>query len=91
MAKRLMQAAVGLVVIFAVAQFIRPEGANPPIDPSQAFEAQMGTAHNLAPIVDRACRSYLPQRQRDLLAAMCSELFAGRMPGAQQADREPSR
>ena len=121
MAKRLMQAAVVLVVIFALAQFIRPQHANPPIDPSQTFEAHMGTAHGLAAIVDRACRdchtnatvwpwysqiapvswlmaagvakgreavnfsewgSYSPDRQRELLAAMCSDVTTGKMPGA---------
>jgi hypothetical protein len=51
-----MQAAVVLVVSFGLAQFIRPQRANPPIDPSQTFEAHMGTPPGLAAVVDRACR-----------------------------------
>ena len=56
MRKRLMQAAVVLVVIFAAAQLIRPRRVNPPIDPSRTLQAHVGTANGLVAIVDRACR-----------------------------------
>jgi len=55
-AKRLMQAAAVLVVIFAAAQLIRPQRANPSIDPSRTLEANMVAANGLVAIVDRACR-----------------------------------
>src|SRR5689334_319702 len=118
MARRLIQAAVALVVIFALAQFVRPQRANPSIDPRQTFEAHMGTTPRLSAIVDRACRdchsnatvwpwysqvapvswlmaagvakgrqavnfsewgSYSPERQRQLLAAMCSDVSTGKI------------
>ena len=120
MGKRLMQAAVVLVVIFAAAQLIRPQRANPPIDPSRTLQAHMGTTNGLVAIVDRACRdchsnatvwpwysqvaplswlmasgvaegrkalnfsewgSYSPERQRELLAAVCRDGSSGKMPG----------
>lgn len=56
MAKRLVQAAVVLVVIFAAAQLIRPQRVNPSIDPRRTFQAHMRTANELVAIVDRACR-----------------------------------
>jgi Haem-binding domain len=56
MSKRLKQTAVVLVVIFAAAQLVRPERANPPTDVSRAIEAHVGTASGLGPVLDRACR-----------------------------------
>ena len=55
MGKRLKQAALVLVVLFAAAQLIRPARANPPIDPSHTIQAQVGTATGLVAVLDRAC------------------------------------
>jgi hypothetical protein len=56
MGRRLKQAAVVFVVIFAAAQLIRPERANPPTDPSRTIQAQVGTASGLVAVLDRSCR-----------------------------------
>lgn len=55
MIRRLKQAALVVVVLFAAAQFIRPRFTNPPIDPSRTIQAQVGTANGLVNILDRAC------------------------------------
>lgn len=55
MSKRLTQAAVVFVALFAFAQFIRPQRANPAIEPSRTIEAQVGTASGLVAVLDRAC------------------------------------
>lgn len=56
MSRRLKQAAVVLVVVFAAAQLVRPERANPPIDSSRTIQAHVGTASGLGAVLDRACR-----------------------------------
>ena len=56
MSKRLRQAAVVFVVIFAVSQLIRPDRTNPPTDTSRTIQAQVGTASGLAAVLDRSCR-----------------------------------
>ena len=56
MNKRLKQAAVVLLVLFAAAQLVRPDRVNPPTDTSRTIEAHVGTATGLAAILDRACR-----------------------------------
>lgn len=53
MGRRLMQAAVVLVVLFAAAQLVRPPRANPPIDPSHAIQAHV--SRELGAILDRSC------------------------------------
>ena len=55
MSRRLKQAAAVLVV-FAAAQLIRPERANPPTDASRTIQARVGTASGLVAVLDRACR-----------------------------------
>src|SRR5262245_37003006 len=55
MSKRLIQAAVVVVLLFAVAQLIRPSHANPPIDESRTLRAQVGASSELAAVLDRAC------------------------------------
>ena len=55
MSKRLKQAAVVLVILFAAAQFVRPARANPPTDVSRTIGAQVGTAGGLVAVLDRAC------------------------------------
>jgi len=55
MSRRMKQAAIGFVAVFAAAQFVRPERANPPTDVSLTIQAQIGTASGLAAVLDRAC------------------------------------
>ena len=56
MGRRLMQAAVVLVVLLAAAQLIRPNRDNPPTDPSRTIQAHAGTSSELAVVLDRSCR-----------------------------------
>jgi heme-binding protein len=44
------------VVVFAAAQLIRPERANPPTDASRAIQAEAGSTNGLVAVLDRACR-----------------------------------
>ena len=55
MRRRLKQAVLVFVVVFATAQLIRPDRANPPIDPSRAIQAHVGTTSELPALLDRAC------------------------------------
>jgi hypothetical protein len=55
MSRRLKQAAVGLVVLFAAAQLIRPSRANPPTDESHTLQAHVGTTTGLVAVLDRSC------------------------------------
>jgi hypothetical protein len=52
---RRLKLAVVVVVIFAAAQLIRPERANPPTDASRTIQAHMGTTSGLVAVLDRAC------------------------------------
>ena len=56
MSRRLKQAAVVFVVVFAAAQLVRPERGNPATNASRTIEAHMGTANGLVAVLDRACR-----------------------------------
>jgi len=56
MKRRLTYAAVGLVIVFAAAQLVRPDRANPPLDPNRTIRAHAGTAAALADVLDRSCR-----------------------------------
>ena len=56
MSRRLKQAAVAFAVVFAAAQLVRPERANPPTDASRTMQSHMGTTGGVAAVVDRACR-----------------------------------
>ena len=51
--RRVKQAVFVLAVAVVVAQFIRPDRTNPPIDPTRALPAQMAA---LRAVVDRSCR-----------------------------------
>jgi heme-binding protein len=53
--RRLKQAAIVFVILFATAQFVRPGRANPPTDPSRTIQAHAGTAAELVAVLDRAC------------------------------------
>jgi hypothetical protein len=59
MGRRLRKAAVvfvvGLVVLFAIAQLIRPERTNPTTDASRALQAQAGTPTELVAVMNRSC------------------------------------
>jgi len=56
MSRRLKQAAAVFAVVLAAAQLVRPERANPAIDPSHTIQAQVGTASGLVAVLDRSCR-----------------------------------
>jgi heme-binding protein len=56
MRARLTQAAVVFVIVFAAAQLVRPERANPATDISRTIQAHVGTASGLVAVLDRACR-----------------------------------
>ena len=55
MSKRLKQAAVVFVVVFAAAQLVRPGRANPATDVSRTIQAHLGTTSGLVAVLDRAC------------------------------------
>jgi hypothetical protein len=55
MNRRLKQAAVIFVVVFAAAQLVRPERANPATDASRTIQAHVGTASGLVGILNRSC------------------------------------
>jgi len=54
MGRRLKQAAIVFVVLFAAAQLVRPSRANPPTDPGRTIQAHE-TTRGLAAILDRSC------------------------------------
>jgi len=54
--RRLRHAAVVCVVVFAAAQLVRPERANPATDIGRTIQAHVGTASGLVAVLDRACR-----------------------------------
>ena len=56
MRRRLGQAAIVVSLVFAAAQLVRPERANPPTDVSRTIQAQMGAASGLVAVLDRGCR-----------------------------------
>ena len=56
MKRRLKQAAIVVLVVFAAAQLVRPDRTNPPTDASRTIGARMGTASGLVAVLDRACR-----------------------------------
>jgi hypothetical protein len=53
--RRLKQAAIVFVVVFAAAQLVRPERANPATDVSRTIQAHVGTTSELVAVLDRAC------------------------------------
>ena len=55
MSRRLKQAGIVFVVVFAAAQLVRPERANPSTDASRAIEANVHSASGLVPILNRSC------------------------------------
>ena len=55
MSRRLKQAALVLVVLLAGAQLVRPNRANPPIDPARTIGAYADRSSGLTSILDRSC------------------------------------
>ena len=56
MARRLTRIAAGIDVVFAAAQLVRPERANPPTDASRSIQAHLGTTSEAGAVLDRSCR-----------------------------------
>ena len=56
MSRRLKQAALVMGIVFAAAQLVRPERANPTTDASRTIQAHVGTTSELVTILDRSCR-----------------------------------
>ena len=56
MSRRLKEAAVIFVVVFAAAKLVRPERANPATDVSRTIQAHVGTTSGLVAVLDRSCR-----------------------------------
>jgi len=54
--RRLKQAAAVFVIVFAAAQLVRPERANPATDARRTIQAHVATASRLAAVLDRSCR-----------------------------------
>ena len=55
MSRRLKQAAIVFIVVFAAAQLVRPERATPTTDTSLTIQAHMGTASGMAAVLKRSC------------------------------------
>lgn len=55
MKHRLIKVAIGLVIVIAAAQFIRPDQTNPPTDASRSIQAHVVAANELMPVLNRAC------------------------------------
>lgn len=56
MSTLLKRAGVACVVLFAAAQFVRPDRTPPPTDPSRTIQAHPATTAELAAVLDRSCR-----------------------------------
>jgi len=54
--RRLKQAAAVFVIVFAAAQLVGPERANPATDARRTIQAHVATASRLAAVLDRSCR-----------------------------------
>ncbi len=56
MRRPVKQAAVVLVIVFAVAQLVRPERANPTTDATRTIQAHVSATTRLVAVLNRACR-----------------------------------
>ena len=56
MSRRVKQAAVVFVIVFAAVQLVRPEQANPTTDASRTIQAHVGATSELVAVLDRSCR-----------------------------------
>src|SRR5215468_9730426 len=52
---RRLKLAAGVFVVFAAAQLVRPERANPATDASRTIQAHARTTSGLVTVLDRAC------------------------------------
>jgi cytochrome c len=55
MSRRLTRVAVVFVALFAAAQIVRPDFANPVTDPTRTIQAQATTPSELGVVLDRSC------------------------------------
>lgn len=55
MKKALKIAAIAIVVVLAVAQFIRPDQTNPAVDPAQTLYASTEVPAEVKAVLDRSC------------------------------------
>ncbi len=55
MSRRIGQAAVVFVVVFAAAQLVRPDRRNPATDATRTIQADARTSSSLVAVLDRAC------------------------------------
>src|SRR5262245_18470305 len=53
--RRLLQVAIVDVVLFALAQLVRPPRTNRPIDASRTIETRLGSVNGLAAVLNRSC------------------------------------
>jgi Haem-binding domain len=53
--RRLKQAVVVFVIVFAAAQLVRPSRVNPATDPNRTIQAHVGTSSGLVAVLDRSC------------------------------------
>ncbi len=56
MSRRLKQAAVVFVIVFAAAQLVRPDRTNPATDARRTIQARLARAGGLGAVLDRSCR-----------------------------------
>ena len=52
----LRRGAIGLAIVLAASQFVRPTMTNPPIEPGRTIQAYLPHANAVAAILDRSCR-----------------------------------
>jgi hypothetical protein len=120
MNRRWKQVLAVIVILFAAAQVIRPDRANPATDPGRSIGAHLGASAPAVSVIGRACgdchsnetvwpwyskvapvswlmvygvrkgrkivnfsdwAAYPPDVQQALLAASCSDVSTGKMPG----------
>jgi hypothetical protein len=55
MRRRVQQAAVAFVIVFAAAQLVVPDRTNPATDPAHTVQAHVGTTSELGTILNRSC------------------------------------
>ena len=55
MIKAVKYVVIALAVLFAVAQFVRPDITNPPVDPAERLEASVDVPADIAAILKRSC------------------------------------
>jgi hypothetical protein len=87
MSRRLKQAAVVLIIVFAGAQLVRPERANPATDARRTIQAHMGTASGLVAVLDRACSLHTGASRYAALGPGRRDDLRGSAPGRSEHSR----